>query len=80
MKKSNFLELKTFNIVTLGCKVNNYESNVIQNDLLSYGLIKVPFDEPADLSIINTCSVTNTADAKSRNMIKRASQLKLRIY
>lgn len=75
MKKSNFLELKTFNIVTLGCKVNNYESNVIQNDLLSYGLIKVPFDEPADISIINTCSVTNTADAKSRNMIKRASQL-----
>lgn len=75
MKKNNFLDLKTFNIITLGCKVNNYESNVIQNDLLSYGLIKVPFDEPADLSIINTCSVTNTADAKSRNMIRRSIQL-----
>lgn len=73
MKKTSFNDLKTFSIVTLGCKVNTYESNIIQNDLLSFGLIKVPFGEKADLSIVNTCSVTNTADSKSKNMINRAS-------
>ena len=60
--------------MTLGCKVNSYESNIIQNDLLSYGLIKVPFGEPSDITIINTCSVTNTADAKSRNFINRVKK------
>ena len=71
MKKTSLNELKTFSITTLGCKVNTYESNIIKNDLLSIGLIEVPFDCCADLAIINTCSVTNTADAKSRNMIRR---------
>ena len=71
-KINNFDELKTFSIVTLGCKVNTYESNIIQNDLLANGLIAVPFEEKADLYVINTCSVTNTADSKSRNMIRRA--------
>lgn len=75
MKKNSFNDLKTFSIVTLGCKVNTYESNIIQNDLLSFGLIKVPFEEGADLIIINTCSVTNNADSKSRNMIKRANSI-----
>lgn len=70
----SFHDLKTFSIVTLGCKVNTYESNIIQNDLLAEGLIAVPFEEKADLYIINTCSVTNTADAKSRNMIRRAAK------
>lgn len=74
MKIKNFSDLKTFSIVTLGCKVNTYESNIIQNDLLANGLIQVPFEEKADLYIINTCSVTNTADSKSRNMIRRASK------
>ena len=71
MKKTSFNELKTFSIITLGCKVNTYESNIIKNDLLSLGLIEVPFNTNSDLAIINTCSVTNTADAKSRNMIRR---------
>lgn len=70
----SFHDLKTFAIVTLGCKVNTYESNIIQNDLLAEGLISVPFEDKADLYIINTCSVTNTADAKSRNMIRRATK------
>lgn len=74
MKKYCFNDLKTFSIMTLGCKVNSYESNIIQNDLLSYGLIKVPFGEPSDITIINTCSVTNTADAKSRNFINRVNK------
>ncbi len=65
-------QLKTYAITTLGCKVNSYESSVIKNDLDSYGFLEVPFDAIADIYIINTCSVTNTADAKSRNMISRA--------
>ena len=65
-------QLKTYAITTLGCKVNSYESSVIKNDLDSYGFLEVPFDAIADIYIINTCSVTNTADAKSSNMISRA--------
>lgn len=71
-KPSKFVELNNFAIITLGCKVNSYESNIMANDLLSYGLNQVDFDNMADLYIINTCSVTNAADAKSRNMINRA--------
>ena len=63
---------KTFAIHTLGCKVNLYESESIANQLTSIGLIQVDFTTKADIYIINTCSVTNVADAKSRNMISRA--------
>ncbi len=63
---------KTFAIHTLGCKVNLYESESIANQLTSIGLIQVDFTTKADIYIINTCSVTNAADAKSRNMISRA--------
>ena len=59
----------TFHIYTLGCKVNSYESDVMSDDLKNHGYIEVPLTEPADISIINTCSVTNTADQKSRKII-----------
>lgn len=59
----------TFHIYTLGCKVNSYESDVMGDDLKNHGYIEVPLTEPADISIINTCSVTNTADQKSRKLI-----------
>lgn len=65
-------QCKTYAICTLGCKVNSYESSIIKNDLDSYGYLEVPFESKADIYIINTCSVTNTADSKSRNMISRA--------
>ncbi len=68
-------KLNSFAIITLGCKVNAYESNVMRNDLISNGLIEVDFKTIADIYIINTCSVTNTADSKSRNMIRRAINL-----
>lgn len=71
-KIQSFQDLNNFAIITLGCKVNTYESNIIANDLLSLGLNQVDFDNKADLYIINTCTVTNAADAKSRNMIQRA--------
>lgn len=61
-----------FNIYTLGCKVNAYESNVMRESLLKEGFVEVTKNEKADISIINTCTVTNTADSKSRKMVHHA--------
>ena len=61
-------------IYTLGCKVNQYESDSMADMLASEGAVIVPFSEPADVCIINTCSVTNIADRKSRQMIHRAKK------
>lgn len=61
-----------FNIYTLGCKVNTYESNVMSDQLKNNGYIEVSIEEPADISIINTCTVTNAADHKSMKTIKHA--------
>lgn len=66
--------VNTFAIHTLGCKVNLFESNVIRNDLILNGLVEVPFDSKADVYIINTCTVTNKADAKSKLFIRKASR------
>ncbi|MGL5541290.1 MAG: tRNA (N(6)-L-threonylcarbamoyladenosine(37)-C(2))-methylthiotransferase MtaB [Erysipelotrichaceae bacterium] len=62
----------TFGIATLGCKVNAYESEGYVQGLLDYGYEQVDFKEPADIYIINTCAVTNTASAKSRQKINQA--------
>lgn len=59
----------TFKIITLGCKVNIYESEVMKEKLLQAGF-KETIDN-SDIVIINTCSVTNMADVKSRKMIRR---------
>ena len=64
--------MNSFAIKTLGCKVNSYESEAVRNDLLSFGYIEHDFNNIADIYIINTCSVTNNADSKSRNMISKA--------
>lgn len=64
-----------FNIYTLGCKVNTYESNVMSDKLKNAGYIEVSLNEKADISIINTCTVTNTADSKSMKMIRHAIRL-----
>ena len=56
-------------IATLGCKVNTYESNVMSDILENEGYTKT--DENADVVIINTCSVTNTADVKSKKIIRQ---------
>lgn len=66
--------INTFAIHTLGCKVNLFESNVIRNDLILNGLVEVPFDSKADVYIINTCTVTNKADAKSKFFIRKAGR------
>lgn len=56
----------------LGCKVNAYETEAMQQLLEANGYEIVPFSEKADVYIVNTCSVTNIADKKSRQMIHRA--------
>jgi threonylcarbamoyladenosine tRNA methylthiotransferase MtaB len=56
----------------LGCKVNNYEMDVMEQKLKAEGCEIVPFDSSADVYIINTCTVTNIADRKSRQMLHRA--------
>lgn len=56
----------------LGCKVNSYEMDFVQQILQEKGYKVVPFEEKADIYIINTCTVTNIADRKSRQMLHRA--------
>lgn len=59
----------------LGCKVNSYETESMESLLFAEGFEIVPFEEPADVCVINTCSVTNIADRKSRQMIHKARKL-----
>ncbi|MCM1272871.1 MAG: tRNA (N(6)-L-threonylcarbamoyladenosine(37)-C(2))-methylthiotransferase MtaB [Clostridium sp.] len=61
-------------IYTLGCKVNQYESDSMMNMLEAEGAHVVSFDDKADIYIINTCSVTNMAERKSRQIIHRAKK------
>ena len=58
----------------LGCKVNNYEMDVMAQKIKEVGGIIVPFGEKADIYIINTCTVTNIADRKSRQMLHKAKK------
>ena len=58
----------------LGCKVNAYELDRIAGSLQARGFEIVPFDETADIYIVNTCTVTNIADRKSRQMLHRAKK------
>lgn len=64
------LEGKKIYIYTLGCKVNQYESDAMLEKLLAAGAIKGTEDD-ADICIVNTCSVTNMADRKSRQILSR---------
>lgn len=59
-------------LYTLGCKVNQYETREAAADLLRLGYQVVPFGQPADVCVVNTCSVTHDADAKSRAALRRA--------
>ena len=58
----------------LGCKVNSYELDIMRQKMTEYGYETVPFTEQADIYVINTCTVTNIADRKSRQMIHRAKK------
>ncbi len=64
--------MKNVALHNLGCKVNSYELDVVQQMLQENGYKVVSFDEIADIYIVNTCTVTNIADRKSRQMLHRA--------
>lgn len=64
--------MRTAALHNLGCKVNSYETEAMQQLLEDAGYQIVPFHEKADVYLINTCSVTNMADRKSRQMLHRA--------
>ena len=66
--------MKTIAFHNLGCKVNSYELDVMQQIMREKGYEIVPFDKMADIYVINTCTVTNIADRKSRQMLHRAKQ------
>ncbi len=61
-------------LTTLGCKVNQYETQKILESFEARGFEVVPFDSPADVYVINTCSVTQSAEAKSRQTVRRAAR------
>lgn len=65
-------QVRSAAFLTLGCKVNQYETDAMKELLKNEGWDIVDFSEKADVYVINTCSVTNMADRKSRQMIRRA--------
>ena len=67
--------MKKVALHNLGCKVNAYETEAMQELLEKHGYETVPFQEGADVYIINTCTVTNMADRKSRQMLHKARKM-----
>ncbi len=66
--------MTTVSVSTLGCKVNQFESEALIDALEQRAYTVVPFEEGADITIINTCTVTHRADFQSRQMVRRASR------
>ena len=64
--------MPTAALITLGCKVNQYDTQAMQEVMLRNGYTVVGENDPADVCIINTCTVTNAADQKARQVIRRA--------
>ncbi len=65
-------------LTTLGCKVNQFETETMAGLFRKRGYIIVPFDEKADVYVINTCAVTSLGEKKSRQLIRRAHRLNVR--
>ncbi|MCQ3915246.1 MAG: hypothetical protein MJ195_00355 [Mycoplasmoidaceae bacterium] len=70
--------MKTFYTINLGCRVNLFETSAITYQLVQQGFRQVDDINKANIVLINTCTVTNKADAKSRNMISKAKHAKLK--
>lgn len=66
--------LKKFKIVTLGCRTNQYESQAFQDQLSAMGFSPAINDESADICIVNTCTVTESADSSSRHAIRQLAR------
>lgn len=69
------MENKKVAFCTLGCKVNQYETNGMIQEFKKCGYEIVEFDEFADIYVVNTCTVTNMADRKSRQMIRKVKEI-----
>ena len=69
------MEQKIVAFCTLGCKVNQYETNAMMQKFIQANYKIVEFSEKADIYIINTCTVTNMADKKSRQMIRKVKEI-----
>ena len=67
--------MKTVAFCTLGCKVNQYETNAMMQKMIEAGYEVVDFETKADIYIINTCTVTNMADKKSRQMLRKVKEI-----
>ncbi len=67
--------MKSVAFHNLGCKVNDYETDIMQQKFAENGFKVVPFTDKADIYVINTCTVTNIADRKSRQMLHRAKAM-----
>jgi threonylcarbamoyladenosine tRNA methylthiotransferase MtaB len=66
--------IKKFKVATLGCRTNQYESQAYQDQLMQLGYVAARNDEQADICIINTCTVTESADSSSRHEIRRIAR------
>lgn len=64
--------LLRFAIGTLGCKVNQYDSAVIESRLAALNFERCEFDDPADVYIVNTCTITDRADSEGLRLVRRA--------
>jgi threonylcarbamoyladenosine tRNA methylthiotransferase MtaB len=70
----NKSEQKTVSLQTIGCRLNQYETEKMADALYPYGFRRAKPGEPADLYIINTCTVTHRADSSSRYLVKKAAR------
>lgn len=70
----NSAGLKTCRLVTLGCKVNQYETQLVLETLERNGFREATGDEPADLCVVNTCTVTSNGDSRSRQVIRQLAK------
>ena len=68
--------MRSVGVLTLGCKVNTYESEYVINLLKNNNYEIKSFNDPCDVYIINTCTVTNTSDIKSKKMIRNIRRSK----
>ena len=66
--------MKKFAILTLGCRVNHYESQVLSEELSKLGYESAPFNERCDVYIVNSCAVTEESVRKSKQMVRRAAK------
>ena len=66
---------KTVSFYTLGCKVNQYETNAMEQQFIKNNYEIVENTQKADIYVINTCTVTNMAERKSRQMLRRVKEI-----